>query len=82
MYTRMICYDNLLNISHQKVFKLDEKTLSQSDMFTSRTGRWPSIHWPHDAIWAPIPPLDGHDAYVTPRVVLYFILSLSSFVLK
>lgn len=28
MYTRLICCDNLLNISHQKVFKLDEKTLS------------------------------------------------------
>lgn len=30
MYTRLICCDNLLNISHQKVFKLDEKTLSQT----------------------------------------------------
>lgn len=41
-------------------------------MFTSRTGRWPSIHWPHDANWTPILPLDGYGAYVTP--IMVFVL--------
>lgn len=41
-------------------------------MFTSRTGRWPSIHWPHDAIWTPILPMDGYGAYVTP--IMVFVL--------
>lgn len=41
-------------------------------MFTSRTGRWPSIHWPNDAIWTTILPLDGYGAYVTP--IMVFVL--------
>lgn len=41
-------------------------------MFTSRTGRWPSIHWPHDAIWTTILPLDSYGAYVTP--IMFFVL--------